>query len=164
MRPSNHLSSQPAGVYSGAILKILRICGAKGVQLGTRFVATDECGCGYTLLKQSYLDAKEEDITIINSPVGMPGRALFNDFIAASRAGQKKPFKCIFHCLHTLPAIQKKRPIASLQAPDQRHAWPTSREGFAFAAQMFTRLTRSCPCGGIDGNPGKEYDAACAKT
>ena len=74
--------------------------GASGVQLGTRFVATDECDADIRF-KQSYLDAKEEDITIINSPVGMPGRALFNDFIAASRAGQKNTFKCIFHCLHT---------------------------------------------------------------
>lgn len=65
------------GVYSGADIKKFMDLGASGVQLGTRFVATDECDADIRF-KQSYLDAKEEDITIINSPVGMPGLSLIH--------------------------------------------------------------------------------------
>ena len=51
--------------------------------------------------KQAYVNAKEEDVTIIHSPVGMPGRALKNAFIESAREGKKKPFKCVFHCIKT---------------------------------------------------------------
>jgi NAD(P)H-dependent flavin oxidoreductase YrpB (nitropropane dioxygenase family) len=49
----------------------------------------------------AYVNATEDDITIIQSPVGMPGRALKGKFIEASREGKKKPFKCVFHCIKT---------------------------------------------------------------
>ncbi len=88
------------GVYSGADIKKFLDLGAAGVQMGTRFVATHECDADERF-KQSYLAAREEDVTIISSPVGMPGRALTNDFIRAARDGLKKPFKCIFHCVST---------------------------------------------------------------
>jgi len=45
--------------------------GAKGVKLGTRFVTTYECDADMAF-KESYLTSREEDITIINSPVGLP--------------------------------------------------------------------------------------------
>lgn len=45
--------------------------GAEGVQMGTRFVTTDECDAD-PAFKQSYLDATQQDIEIIKSPVGMP--------------------------------------------------------------------------------------------
>ncbi len=54
--------------------------GASGVQMATRFVCTVECDVAPEF-KQAYLDAKEEDIVIIDSPVGMPGRAIRNDFL-----------------------------------------------------------------------------------
>ena len=74
--------------------------GASGVQMATRFVATDECDADIRF-KQAYVDASEDDVTIIQSPVGMPGRALKGTFIEASREGKKKPFKCVFHCIKT---------------------------------------------------------------
>ena len=95
------------GVYSGADIKKFLDLGAAGVQMGTRFVATHECDADERF-KQSYLAAREEDVTIISSPVGMPGRALTNDFIRAARDGLKKPFKCIFHCVSTCQ--QEKTP------------------------------------------------------
>ena len=54
--------------------------GADGVQIASRFVATEECDAS-DAYKQSYIHAREEDIQIIQSPVGMPGRALRNEFI-----------------------------------------------------------------------------------
>ncbi len=86
------------GVYSGADIKKLLDLGVSAVQMGTRFVATHECDADIRF-KQAYLDAKEEDVTIIRSPVGMPGRAILNDFIENSRQGLRKPFKCVFHCV-----------------------------------------------------------------
>ena len=64
--------------------------GASGVQMGTRFVATHECDADQRF-KESYLAATDADVTIIKSPVGMPGRALNNAFIEAAREGRKKP-------------------------------------------------------------------------
>ncbi len=88
------------GVYTGGDIKKFLDLGASGVQMGTRFVATHECDAD-DRFKQAYIDAKPEDVTIIKSPVGMPGRALSNDFIESMREGGKKPFKCIFHCVST---------------------------------------------------------------
>ena len=54
--------------------------GADGVQIASRFVATEECDAS-DAYKQAYINAKAEDITIVMSPVGMPGRALNNAFV-----------------------------------------------------------------------------------
>lgn len=68
------------GVFSGADIAECLSIGAAGVQMATRFVATDECDADIKF-KQAYIEATESDITIIKSPVGMPGRALNNAFI-----------------------------------------------------------------------------------
>lgn len=79
--------------------------GADGVQVATRFVTTEECDAPMSY-KQSYLDAKEEDIIITQSPVGMPGRAIRNSFLekitAQKAAGEKVKidhcYQCLEHC------------------------------------------------------------------
>ncbi len=71
--------------------------GADGVQIGSRFVATYECDASEAY-KQAYIDAVEEDIQIVTSPVGMPGRALRNAFIR--QVEEKK--KAIRHCFNCL--------------------------------------------------------------
>ncbi len=88
------------GIYTGQdIVKFLKL-GAAGVQMGTRFVCTDECDASLAF-KQTYLDAKKEDITLIESPVGLPGRAIQNEFLEKARAGERHPVKCPYHCLRT---------------------------------------------------------------
>jgi len=88
------------GIYTGRdIYKYLKI-GAAGVQMGTRFVATVECDAS-TEFKQAYINAHKEDIIIIKSPVGMPGRAIRNKFIDDVNDGKKHPFKCPYHCIIT---------------------------------------------------------------
>lgn len=74
--------------------------GADGVQVATRFVTTAECDAPMAY-KQAYLDAKEEDIVIVKSPVGMPGRAIQNRFMKEVEAGKTKVqrcFRCLEHC------------------------------------------------------------------
>lgn len=88
------------GIYTGEDIYNIMQKGAKGVQLGTRFVTTVECDASPNF-KQTYIDAVESDMEIIKSPVGMPGRAIHNDFIAKVNQGEKKPIKCPYHCIRT---------------------------------------------------------------
>lgn len=75
--------------------------GADGVQMGTRFAASEECAAA-PAFKEMYLKAKKEDSILINSPVGLPGRAIINPFAEKSLAGTTpKPEECIAclkHC------------------------------------------------------------------
>ncbi len=71
--------------------------GADGIQVGTRFVTTRECDAS-DAYKQAYLQAKQEDIVIIHSPVGMPGRAIQNEFINRMERGQEKITGC-YNCM-----------------------------------------------------------------
>ena len=88
------------GIYTGEdIYKFIQM-GAAGVQMGTRFVATHECDAS-DKFKQAYINAKKEDVTIINSPVGMPGRALRGKFIEEAKAGEKRPHRCVCKCIKT---------------------------------------------------------------
>ena len=74
--------------------------GADGVQIASRFVATKECDASDEY-KQAYLDAKEDDVKIIKSPVGMPGRAIHSSFLEKVKAGLKRPKSCPFNCIKT---------------------------------------------------------------
>ena len=71
--------------------------GADGVQIASRFVATKECDAAEEY-KQAYINAKKEDVQIIQSPVGMPGRALRNEFIKGLESARKPITKC-YNCL-----------------------------------------------------------------
>lgn len=74
--------------------------GVDGVQVATRFVATEECDAA-PAYKQAYIDASEEDVAIIKSPVGMPGRAIRNEFIRRAeleRIPVERCFQCIRKC------------------------------------------------------------------
>ena len=68
------------GVFTGADIYNFFKLGASGVQMGTRFVATHECDADIRF-KESYISCREDDIGIIKSPVGMPGRAIRNRFL-----------------------------------------------------------------------------------
>jgi NAD(P)H-dependent flavin oxidoreductase YrpB (nitropropane dioxygenase family) len=88
------------GIYTGEDINKIMSLGAAGVQMGTRFVTTDECDASMAF-KQTYIDAEEKDIEIIRSPVGMPGRAILSNFITKVRDGKKQPKKCPFKCIKT---------------------------------------------------------------
>lgn len=62
-------------MYDGKDLADIINLGGSGVQIATRFIATEECDASYDY-KKMIVDAGKEDITIVKSPVGMPGRAL----------------------------------------------------------------------------------------
>lgn len=85
------------GIYTGKDIARMLSLGAAGVQMATRFVCTEECGVSEEF-KQHYLDATEEDIAIIKSPVGMPGRAIYNKFLKDLETQESK-VKCPYRCL-----------------------------------------------------------------
>ncbi len=72
--------------------------GAEGVQVGTRFVTTEECDASQAY-KESYIRASREDIVITQSPVGMPGRAILNPFLSQIKGGDRPAIKSCFQCL-----------------------------------------------------------------
>lgn len=144
------------GIYSGDdIYKFLQL-GASGVQMGTRFVATHECDADVRF-KESYLKATKDDITIISSPVGMPGRALKNEFIEKSRAGLKKPFKCIFHCVSTCNREETPYCIAQALISAMRG---NLNGGFAFCGENVHRVNEIISVHQLMEKLKEEYEAA----
>ena len=89
------------GIYTHEDLLHQLELGADGVQVATRFVTTEECDAPLAY-KEAYIQAKKEDIVIIKSPVGMPGRAIYNPFMAQVAAGNRPPipkcYRCLEHC------------------------------------------------------------------
>lgn len=88
------------GIYSGKDIYEIMSAGASGVKMGTRFVTTNECDVSENY-KKNYLRCTKDDITIINSPVGLPARVITNDFVKQIQQGNKKPINCPWKCLKT---------------------------------------------------------------
>lgn len=91
------------GVYDGADMASYMKEGAAGVQIGTRFIATDECDADIRF-KEAIVNAKEEDIAIIESPVGMPARAIISPLLTRLKQGEKfvalRCNQCLTACKH----------------------------------------------------------------
>ncbi len=85
------------GIYDSYGVKHIMELGADGVQVASRFVATEECDAA-DAYKEAYINAKKEDIVIVKSPVGMPGRAINNAFIKRISC-QREPVKKCYLCL-----------------------------------------------------------------
>ncbi len=81
------------GVYERKDMEHYLEMGAAGVQVATRFVTTYECDAA-DAYKQAYINAKKEDIVIVKSPVGMPGRAILNPFMKKAKEGQIPHGRC----------------------------------------------------------------------
>ena len=78
------------GVATGAEMASCTRLGAAGAQLATRFIATEECDAGQGY-KDVLLAARPEDLRIIHSPVGMPGRAVNSPLVQRLAAGMRQP-------------------------------------------------------------------------
>ncbi len=99
------------GIFTGKDIARMLSIGASGVQMATRFVCTEECDVSQEF-KQAYLDATEEDITIIKSPVGMPGRAIHNKFLKDVEIKGKLKITCPYRCLTLCKVSEAKYCIA----------------------------------------------------
>jgi nitronate monooxygenase len=99
------------GIYTGTDIARMLEAGASGVQMATRFVCTPECEVAPEF-KSAYLEAREEDIVIIKSPVGLPGRAIRNRFLRRLEAGEREKIKCPYQCLATCNVAEARYCIA----------------------------------------------------
>ncbi len=144
------------GIYTGEDMHKYLALGAKGVQMATRFVPTFECDASMEF-KEAYIAAREEDLVIIESPVGLPGRAINNDFLRDVKAGKKKPFKCPWKCLvscdyRTTPYCIAKA-LANAQKGDLEN-------GFVFAGSNAYKTTEISSVHQVVDAIKQEYMAA----
>lgn len=112
------------GIYTHEDVMHQLELGADGVQVATRFVTTEECDAPMAY-KQAYLNAKEEDIVIVKSPVGMPGRAIRNPFMKEAEAGKIKVercFSCLEHCEPAKIPYCITRALINAAEGDEDHA------------------------------------------
>lgn len=148
------------GIYTGEDINKFIELGASGVQMGTRFVATHECDASVKF-KQMYVDSKKEDVMIIKSPVGMPGRALRNKFLEEVEKGNKHPFRCPYHCIITCD--YKTTPYCIAYA--LLHASTGNLEhGFAFAGENVHRTMDIVSVKELMDTLMEEYKAAKSGT
>lgn len=126
------------GVFTGADIHRFMQLGAAGVQMGTRFVATHECDAD-PAFKQAFVDATEDDVVVIKSPVGLPGRAIRNSFIDKVIKGKTKPFTCPYHCIKTCD--YKKSPFCIAIALGSAKKGRL-KNGFAFAGKNVFRVDK----------------------
>lgn len=126
------------GIYTGSDIRKFLDLGASAVQLGTRFVATHECDAADSF-KQTFLSAKKEDLVVIKSPVGMPGRAVRNHFLDEVESGAKKPFNCPYHCIKTCDPSKSPYCIALALAGARKGKF---KNGFAFAGSNAYRVNK----------------------
>ena len=117
------------GIHSGQDMYRFIEMGASGVQMGTIFVTTEECDAS-TTFKNVFIDSKKEDIKIINSPVGMPGRAIDGLFIKKVENGTETPKSCPYHCIRTCD--YSKSPYCIILAL-YNAAKGNMQKGYAFA-------------------------------
>lgn len=82
------------GIYDGKDIARMLQLGASGVQMATRFIATKECDA-HPRYKEAFVQAKKEQIHLVKSPAGLPGRAIDTPF--TNRIAQQRiiPSKCI---------------------------------------------------------------------
>ncbi len=86
------------GIVNGQQIRELLKLGVSAVQLGSSFIATKECDASIKF-KQAFISSGIKDIRLIESPVGLPGRAIENNFLLAAERGEKRPKSCKHNCI-----------------------------------------------------------------
>jgi nitronate monooxygenase len=126
--------------------------------MGTRFVATHECDA-HLAFKESYVNARQEDLTVIKSPVGLPGRALKNQFLADVDAGVTRPFRCPYHCIKSCDPEKSPYCIGLALAAARRGKL---KRGFAFAGANAFRVDKIVSVKELMGSLEASYELATA--
>ncbi len=153
------------GVFTGQDIRRFLQMGAAGVKMGTRFVGTHECDA-HNRFKQAYIDCGQGDLSIIDSPVGLPGRAIANRFLRDVAAGARRPYECLWRCLKTCDVRKVPYCIAHalMSAKEGRF-----RDGFAFAGANAYRVNEIISVQELVGRLEAEYarvrsSPSCSRT
>jgi len=148
------------GIFTGEdILRFLQL-GAGGAQMATRFVATDECDADRRF-KEAYVACRPEDIAIIKSPVGMPGRAIRNRFLDNAAAGVRNVKRCAWRCLEQCDILHADYCI-SVALDNARRG--LLDQGFAFCGANAHRVERIVPVAELIGELKQGYEAAFVRS
>jgi len=147
------------GVYDGKDIVNLLNKGANAVQMGTRFVATEECDAS-DAFKNSYVNLKKKDIVIIKSPVGLPGRAVNCQYLEEVKNGERKPINCLWKCLKTCDFRQAPYCIARALTNAQQG---NLEEGFAFCGANADRINGIVKVKDLIDNLKEEINTAWEK-
>lgn len=144
------------GIFTGKDIFDILSLGASGVQMASRFVTSEECDASIDF-KNAYIQAKKDDIGIIQSPLGLPGRAIINDFLAQVQDSKKTPNICPYHCIK--PCDYKTSPycigLALVNAKNGKF-----KGGFAFAGANAYKATKIQPIKEIFDELKNEYAQA----
>ena len=130
--------------------------GANGVIMATRFVTTVECDA-HDNFKNAYLNCEKQDLVFINSPVGLPGRAIIGNFLREVADGKRIPTLCSWQCLKTCDVNTAPYCIARalLNARDGN-----LDEGFVFAGANAYRCNRINSVKEVFHEIFEEYESA----
>ncbi len=146
------------GIYTGQDICNIMQLGADAVQIASRFVATYECDAS-DKFKQAFLNCTEEDIIIIDSPVGLPGRAIRCDFLDRIAAGEKEKFVCPWKCLKSCDFKNAPyciaRALTNAKIGDLEH-------GFVFAGANVPRIKKLVSVKELVDSLMEEYKRCCA--
>lgn len=148
------------GIFTGEDMAHYLKAGAAGVQMATRFVCTEECDVDLRF-KQAYLDAGPDDITLIKSPVGLPGKVINNAFVEKINQGLTMPFRCKYQCLRTCNPSTAPYCIADVLA---KAADGNMDEAFAFAGSNAWRCNEIISVKELIQKIMQEYAAAMKGT
>ena len=148
------------GIFDGSEAAQFLAAGADGVQMATRFVCTQECDA-HINFKNAYLNARLEDIVVIDSPVGLPGRVIINDFVKGVLEGKRIPFNCNYQCLKTCDPGRSSYCIAKVLADA---ASGDLDAAFAFAGQNVYRCNEIISVAELVNRLKCEMDAAIRST
>lgn len=129
------------GVFDGADIARFLSLGASGVQMGTRFVCTDECDAA-PAYKQAYVNCTEADILLMQSPLKLPLRVIRNAFVDRILGEERIPFRCQYHCLATCEPA--KTPYCIAQALVNAYRGNMD-EGFATCGANAYRIDKIVP-------------------
>lgn len=133
------------GIWSRADILQALLLGAAGVQIGTRFITTNECDADERY-KAFHIQAKAEDVVTVSSPVGLPGRALRNAFVDQVLAGDRPHagLPCLANCLQVCKFRDKQEPYCILRALDSA-AQGDMEQGLVFAGSNAGQSDRIRP-------------------
>ncbi len=140
------------GLTDADDIRTIMKSGADGVQLATRFVLSEECSVDYAF-KKSYIDAEKNDIVIIDSPVGLPGRAIRNKFTDNLGRGKTQISECK-NCLKTC-----SREFCILQALENSRRGMVE-QGLIFSGQNVYKIKDILPVRVIIENLAKAFTSS----
>jgi nitronate monooxygenase len=140
-------------IVTGADIAHVIRQGAAGVQMGTRFAMTVECSAADSF-KHAMMGATDADVVLIQSPVGLPGRAVRTPFVESLEAGEVQPIKkcrvCLKHCGREFCIVTR---LEEAQRGDIEH-------GLVFAGSSVTRIHDILPVSEVMERLEREYDEA----